>query len=151
MFHRLFSIIDSLGSVPVLLHTLHDGKVTQDHLQYFGVHHRFLSIYLDCIYLKRKVGAGRIQAKKISLRLELAVSLLLESPSLPHSPNITWETERQNQKGFHKAVLFSKDNPRRQVWKQECSTSGSRCRVELRSSSRNDTSSRCSFTSFEPM
>lgn len=29
MFHHLFSIIGSLGSVPVPMHTLHDGKVTK--------------------------------------------------------------------------------------------------------------------------
>lgn len=75
MFCFVFNI-DSLGSVPAPLHTLHDGKVTQDHMQYLGLHKQFLTYTLIiCIW---KGGGEKIQAKKIPLRLELTVTLLLE-------------------------------------------------------------------------
>lgn len=59
MFHHLFSIIGSLGSVSVLLHTLHDGKVTKMTHSTLVCITSFLAHTMTITYLKGGWGKSK--------------------------------------------------------------------------------------------
>lgn len=118
MFHCLFSIVDWLGSVPVLLHTLHDGKVTSVVVWFASpVSQHILGLYVS-------EGEGR---KKIPIQENYFKARKLHCYQKVHLSPFTWETEQGltekgsvgpfSQKGFHKVVLISKDNPRQACMK----------------------------------